>query len=244
MMFDNYDTYYFNPHHTIYASWHRMLPESELRTIGWQSVPTTASKLWRAWRSGYATWYGYARAEAEALAPLLTPHLSVISKPFDIVCHSLGCYLTLLSLRHQMQPRLRRLIMINAAVYQNDERNLLAPFYSLEGYNVVVPDDGLLAIGARLDLRRPRDIIGIGGAHFFATRPAMNVVLRIRARGRRLSLDLSNPNRLFNHLYSFEAPEAAALLRALVTAPSVIRSREELPDSVRDAVAEIYPFAR
>lgn len=244
MMFDNFDGYYFNPHQTQYASWRRMLGSIELKGIGWQSVPTTWAELRRAWGNGHATWYGQAVANADALAPHLARMLARIEVPFDVMCHSLGCYLALKSFRIARPPSLRRVILLNAAVSQRDGDDLFDIFSTHEGYNVVVEEDGLLGIAAALRFSRPGSMAGVGGIERGDAKGASNVVLNVVSTGATWSFDMDNPNRLFNHLYAFEAPGPARVIRTLVDSTRPILDVAQLPAEIRKSVKAIYPFSR
>lgn len=178
-----------HPEHHTYPRWREMLPERRVVPFTWFSNPS----LWDAWR--HRRWNRYRRAwdmageAAEGLQRLLR-ELSSFGSP-DVLCHSLGSYVTLLALR-QGAPA-HRVLILNGAAYSHDGEDIAKARPEVKFYNVVVQQDDVLNLLARFAPGSGNRFLGVDGAT--DTENWRNLVLGESG---------DNPEKMGDHHYSYE----------------------------------------
>ena len=221
-MYDPTDQGYYNPYFTAFHQWSKFIPNSQFTAIGWDSVTLSLPSLLDAWGSGEIGWYQLASARADKVAKRLAPYLERSRKPLTFVCHSLGCVVTLKSIALASRHSVTKVVMLNAAVTERVFAGLSAKLKRIRLVNVYVRDDGILKLAGILDEADPLAMLG---KKPLAVPPAAagrwsSVEVCPQPVGSTVGTDLNNPNRLLNHLYAFEGPGMARLMRKTIRSAS------------------------
>jgi pimeloyl-ACP methyl ester carboxylesterase len=218
-LYDPADEGYYSPFFTIYAQFGDVVARRRERLVGvgWSSVTFTAGNMIKALLAGNATPFGLARERAVQRVPAFAAALAAADKPLTILCHSLGCLIAVEALARAPRAPVERVVMLNAAIEEPRLAELaergLPPLV-----NVFTPTDSVLKAASLLRTGRRDQMIGTGPVEL-ANHRVVNVEVTPEAVGSRFGSDLSNPNRFFDHLYAFEAPQEKERLARLLTAP-------------------------
>jgi len=125
-------------------SWEDNLPGINCRHFLWDSGGELPWRIFRAWRNGYRNSYRYVYRRLAVLAARELTKLIGETGRCNIICHSIGSRVALLSLYGAHKYKVQRVLFLNGAESVNRAKATVLHRPDVQFYNAVVENDFIL----------------------------------------------------------------------------------------------------